>query len=226
MWGCSTPDLEPARPLESAARRDLGGEPDRQRGAPDEASSKREATTEPAPEIVLRPATVASFEQRAAAAIALLTDGVSANRLPVISTDAGKPFDDALANEMARPRQKPYVNMDWPFFDEDIQGDFDRDLLRERVRLSFRPLHNCYLRALAGEPTLRGDVALSFEVARDGRVRRADVIGESLTDPAVGRCMAKASLSWKLPRPRDGKRARVTLHFSLAPGTHPSAGDR
>jgi TonB family protein len=163
------------------------------------------------------PAADASAIDRRAAVLALLTDGESAAKLPVASTDEGKAFDAALVDSMAPRGAGSRVSIDPPV----IEGSIDRDIVRRVLRHHVPALRGCYDRALAKKPGLTGNVALALDIDADGKVASVEVQQGTLGDADVERCMAELARKWEFPAPPDDKPAKAKARFVLDPGPSP-----
>jgi TonB family protein len=100
----------------------------------------------------------------------------------------------------------------------DVTGDLDKDIIRRIVRAHINEVRYCYNQGLTKDPKLSGRVEIAFEIGGTGKVTSATVEDTTLSDKAVGTCVAKAVKRWKFPRPRDGKAVSVKYPFSLEPG--------
>jgi TonB family protein len=98
-----------------------------------------------------------------------------------------------------------------------LGGGMDKSIIRRIVRAHINEIRACYNAGLVRDPSLRGRVAVQFSIAGTGRVASA-VVGEStLTDAAVGRCMAQAVARWQFPRPPGGGIVIVSYPFTVEP---------
>lgn len=163
------------------------------------------------------PAADASAVDRRAAVLALLTDGESAAKLPVASTDEGKAFNDALVDDMAPRGGGSRVTAEPP----EVEGSIDRDIVRRVLRRHVPALRGCYDRALAQKPGLTGNVAFALDIGADGRVSKVEVLEGTLGDAKVERCMAELARKWEFPAPPDDKPAKAKARFVLDPGPSP-----
>lgn len=163
------------------------------------------------------PAAEASATERRAAVLALLTDGESAVKLPLASTDEGKMFDDGLVDSMAPRGVGSRVTLEKP----EIEGSIDSDIVRRIIRRHVPALRGCYDRALARKPGLAGKVALALDIAADGKVAKVELQEGTLGDASVERCMAELARKWEFPAPPDDEPAKAKARFVLDPGPPP-----
>lgn len=91
------------------------------------------------------------------------------------------------------------------------------DDVRRRVRAHISEVWACYKQGLARDPQLTGRVSVQFQIDARGAVKRAEVVGSTIADPAVGACIVKAARRWRFPRPTGGH-AEFTYPFVLEPG--------
>jgi TonB family protein len=81
----------------------------------------------------------------------------------------------------------------------EIMGSIDKDLIRRIIRAHIAEVRACYEKGLARDPGLTGKLVLSFTVDRAGGVTRSEIAETTLTDAAVGTCVARAALRWRFP---------------------------
>lgn len=99
-----------------------------------------------------------------------------------------------------------------------VEGELDRDEIREVVRTHIDEISACYNAALVRDPTLEGKVILTFVIGAKGAVREAEVASSTVDDPTVGPCMVAAVKGWTFPAPRGGGNVSVTYPFVLEVG--------
>ena len=97
-------------------------------------------------------------------------------------------------------------------------GALPRDVIRDIVRANIEQVRACYNTGLAKEPTLAGRVAIRFIITPTGTVGSSVVLESTVSDPAVGSCIADAAKGWQFPEPRGGGNVFVTYPFNLSPG--------
>ncbi|MFO7564532.1 MAG: AgmX/PglI C-terminal domain-containing protein [Enhygromyxa sp.] len=113
------------------------------------------------------------------------------------------------------------LNMPTPFAADDPDaptGALDRDVIRRIVRAHLDDVRDCYNAGLLKDPDLEGRVAINFMISKDGSVSSALVSEDTLDDPTVGQCIAKAVEGWVFPAPKGGGNVIVTYPFNLTPG--------
>jgi outer membrane biosynthesis protein TonB len=93
-----------------------------------------------------------------------------------------------------------------------------RDDIREVIRAHISDVRDCYNAGLTTDPALQGRVEIKFVINAGGTVSSAVVAEDTLANPAVGLCMAKAVLTWVFPAPKGGGNVNVTYPFNLVPG--------
>jgi TonB family protein len=98
---------------------------------------------------------------------------------------------------------------------EGMEGDFG-DLSKEQIRkvvLSHMSAVNyCYEKELQSDPSLRGNVVVNFRVDDTGTVTASKVVSSTLSNPAVGDCIARQVRKWKFP---PGSEAVVNIPFGF-----------
>lgn len=99
-----------------------------------------------------------------------------------------------------------------------VTGSLDKDIIRRIVRAHINEVRYCYNQGLVKDPTLSGKVSISFTVAGNGSIAASTVADDSLSDEAVGKCIAKAVKRWKFPKPTGGGVVLVKYPFVLEPG--------
>ena len=72
----------------------------------------------------------------------------------------------------------------------------------------------CYAPELAQNPTLQGDVAITFEIAASGQVHLARVLSTSLRNANVELCTIAMINRWKISNPNGAVlNTKMTFHF-------------
>lgn len=194
-------------PSESSPKR-TDGEPQRER---DEPAPVQVSDTEPGREITLGPAENASLEDRRAAALAMLTDGTSAQHLPLDVVDPGEQFDPQLVDRLAPRASAPQVHHGKPTLGGG--GELDVDVVRRIMRAHDNVVRDCYTEALKSTPALVGRLRVDFTIEVDGAVANAKVGESTLKDDAVERCVVEAVGEWRFPKPKGGT---LTVEYSYA----------
>jgi hypothetical protein len=93
------------------------------------------------------------------------------------------------------------------------QGDLDKAIIRDVIRLHLPEIRVCYERMLATQPHLAGTVATQFFIGPDGKVVTAQASG---VDPELASCVADALRAIEFPRPRGGGGVQVNYPFRFA----------
>ncbi len=99
-----------------------------------------------------------------------------------------------------------------------VEGSLDRDIIRRIVRAHINELRYCYNLGLNHDPKLSGRVKVRFVIDAAGKVSSSEVVGNTIADEGVSRCVAKATTRWKFPRPPGGTVTTVTYPFIFKPG--------
>ncbi|MEM7157159.1 MAG: AgmX/PglI C-terminal domain-containing protein [Myxococcota bacterium] len=99
-----------------------------------------------------------------------------------------------------------------------VVGSLDKDIIRRIVRAHINEVRSCYNKGLTKDPTLEGRVAINFVITSAGKVGSSVVEADSMGDPQVAKCIAKAVKRWKFPKPRGGGNVIVTYPFVMSPG--------
>ncbi len=98
-----------------------------------------------------------------------------------------------------------------------VAGSIDKDLIRRVVRSHVGEVRKCYEDGLSRDPNLKGRVSIQFTIGKSGKVTVSVVAESSLSDDAVGECIAKTALGWKFPENPSGTIV-ITYPFVLEPG--------
>jgi hypothetical protein len=159
---------------------------------------------------------------RRQAVIDLLTDGRSAESLPLAATAPGEEFDAKLAEKLApkvwvsdRPhsRSVPQIRQG----KATVKGPLDKEIIRRIVRAHINEVRSCYNAGLSRNPKLAGRVTVDFQIVGSGTVASSSVSSTTLSDEAVGDCIAKAVKRWTFPKPRGGGVVDVSYPLDLSP---------
>lgn len=93
-------------------------------------------------------------------------------------------------------------------------SSIDRELIRRVIREHLPEVRACYAAGLARDPSLAGTVVLAFTIGIEGSVADASIASSTLSDAAVGECIATAALGWRFFR---GATVRVRYPFEFRP---------
>jgi len=94
--------------------------------------------------------------------------------------------------------------------------EFGHETVEAVIRKRKSVIRNCYQKAQALNPTLRGNVTIAFAVAQDGNVSSAAIESASLPDDEVLECIRRQFQSLVFPRPVNGS-YRGTYPFNFVP---------
>jgi TonB family protein len=100
----------------------------------------------------------------------------------------------------------------------DVKGTMDKDIIRRIVRANINDVRLCYNQGLVKNPALKGRVSIQFTIAPSGKVAVSIVQESTLSDAAVGQCIAKAVKRWSFPPPEGGGNVVVEYPFILESG--------
>ena len=77
-------------------------------------------------------------------------------------------------------------------------------------------VRSCYERELRGDPTLEGQLILSLKINQLGDVASVQTEG-SFASNALYQCVRNVARRFKLPRPKEGDCAVVTVPYRFRP---------
>lgn len=100
------------------------------------------------------------------------------------------------------------------------RGGLAADVVGTVIKRHRPQVVSCYERALSKNPSLRGQVTLSFEIGAQGNVSKAEILESTLgADGAteVETCLIAHVRSWSFPRPTDGGPVSVSYPFVFEP---------
>jgi hypothetical protein len=93
----------------------------------------------------------------------------------------------------------------------------DEGLTKEEVakviHSHLNEIRYCYESAILKDPTLAGKVLVDFKINAGGIVPSAGIAEDSISDKAVGNCLAGKLRTWKFPQPRGGVVVAVSYPF-------------
>lgn len=100
-----------------------------------------------------------------------------------------------------------------------LDGLHDKDDINRRLLLRREEVAACYERALQGQPTLAGQIKLTFDVAHEGKVTVA------APEPAAGPdgmglvagCVTERAKAWVFPARKTPGITRVVVPFTFSP---------
>jgi Ca-activated chloride channel family protein len=94
-----------------------------------------------------------------------------------------------------------------------FSGGMDREGIRRVIREHLPEIRNCYERELQSQPDLYGKVVLEWDIEAGGRVGKAAVKTDSLSNPKVGQCLTAHLRNWNFPEPPANTVGRVSYPF-------------
>jgi|GEM_PF-3686690 len=83
-------------------------------------------------------------------------------------------------------------------------------VIEELLRQRRSQIRSCYERSLKHNPELAGTVTLRLHLDDSGRVSTSAVDSETLSEPAVGRCLRNEAAGWSFP---GGRNATIVYPF-------------
>jgi hypothetical protein len=92
-------------------------------------------------------------------------------------------------------------------------GRLPPEVIQRIVRQSSGRFRLCYENGLRSSPGLRGRVAVSFVIGRDGAVSHVGDGGSDLPDAGVIACVVRSFYGLSFPQPESGV---VTVRYPLA----------
>ena len=95
----------------------------------------------------------------------------------------------------------------------EVRGDGDTDALALAVDDQLLGVRECYARALACTPGVRGELKMKFVVKGDGTVQAAEPIASNLGSPGLEECARRSVLRWQVPAPQTGL---LVVHLPLS----------
>ena len=96
------------------------------------------------------------------------------------------------------------------FVIENVANDLSRIIRAHRTELS-----QCYRRSLQADPAASGDLTVAFSIDADGKVPSATLTTDTVSKPALAKCVVKAFQRWKFPRPRGTTSVDVVQVLNL-----------
>jgi Ca-activated chloride channel family protein len=94
-----------------------------------------------------------------------------------------------------------------------FSGGMDREGIRRVIREHLPEIRNCYERELQSQPDLYGKIVLEWDIEAGGRVGKAAVKTDSLSNPKVGQCLTAHLRNWNFPEPPANTVGRVSYPF-------------
>ena len=94
-----------------------------------------------------------------------------------------------------------------------VRGSLSKEVIRRYIRRHINQIRYCYEQQLARRPDLAGRVAVRFVISPSGAVTSATPAQNTLGDPQVGSCVARAVQRIAFPQPEGGGVVIVTYPF-------------
>ncbi len=85
-----------------------------------------------------------------------------------------------------------------------VEGNYDRELVRQVVHAHRAQLRYCYEQELTRAPGLAGKISARWLIGSDGAVTQATVAESSMGNDAAELCVLARIRSWTFPKPKSG----------------------
>jgi len=111
--------------------------------------------------------------------------------------------------------QSPLRAVVRPAGSAEVHGGLTPDPIRRVIQRNISQVHQCYVQALARDPSLAGRMTVSFIIAPTGSVgtARAD---DDMGDPAFDSCVSDAIRRWTFPQPDPAGPVVVRFPFAFS----------
>lgn len=96
-----------------------------------------------------------------------------------------------------------------------VSGGLDMDAVQAVIDRHMGEITYCYEKGLQVAPSLKGRVAIRFEIGPNGRVNWAKVNRTTLRSAQVESCISSRLKTWPFPKPHGGVTVGVTYPFTL-----------
>ncbi len=93
----------------------------------------------------------------------------------------------------------------------------ERDGIHRVMTNQVMEIRDCYERALARDPAVRGRIIVAFDIARSGEVTSACVATSASQRRWLEACMVRAVESWRFPAHDRNEPIHVAYPFVLSP---------
>ena len=97
--------------------------------------------------------------------------------------------------------------------DPEVEGAYDKELIRRVVQSHKDQLKYCYDNFLTRNPKLSGKIAVKWIISENGSVPSSNVVSSTTGTPDLDKCVAGRILTWVFPKPKGGGIAVVTYPF-------------
>jgi len=147
--------------------------------------------------------------------------GIALPHIILGSSDA----EDALSLPTIPPPADPTTQVDSTtitVFDQpsgfigqsDGRGQLENSTIKKIIQSNMGAYQNCYERALRGNSTLSGEIAVQFVIEEDGSVTRTRVASSSMNNTTVHECLCRTVESLNFQAPNGGT-VVVTFPFDF-----------
>ena len=98
-----------------------------------------------------------------------------------------------------------------------VSGGLTTEEVMSVIRTNLNQIRNCYEQTLQRSPNKSGKMKVKFVVGKNGRVRSASVVSDSVRDGKMSACVTRVVKRWAFPTPRGGQKVDVTYPFVFNP---------
>ena len=92
-----------------------------------------------------------------------------------------------------------------------VSGSLDRDVVLRVLRRRARSLRSAYEKALKRSPNLAGRLEVKIVIGANGRVKKVEIMTDTMGDETVTREIARLIDKWRFPKPAGGGEVSITL---------------
>lgn len=97
--------------------------------------------------------------------------------------------------------------------DPEIQGDMDRSVIDQVIKMHLAQIRYCYQKELNKAPELFGKIVIEFVITADGSVSSAETNSTTMDNAIVESCICQRFLRFKFPQPEGGGTVTVSIPF-------------
>lgn len=94
-----------------------------------------------------------------------------------------------------------------------VAKGLDKDQIAAVINRNMAQARFCYEQGLQSDPSLKGRVAVAFDIGPTGLVQAASLESSTLGSKIVEECLVMRLKSWKFPRPEGGAIVKVSYPF-------------
>ena len=94
-----------------------------------------------------------------------------------------------------------------------IMGSLPKESIRKTIRGLMPRIRFCYEKELATQPDIHGKVVVKFVILPTGRLRKPQMVENTLHNENIGKCMKRVLRSAQFPKPKGGGIVVVTYPF-------------